>query len=170
MGKLDDEGWSGFGGEHGKTRALHNISFLFFCQLISDYISLLVPPGINYVIILSRTVQGWLQTWRRVWHLETKSRRDKCSNELRSARPEVSIASPPCSLLLKWKNHDDWGSIPLDSGQREVNTTSWHLICPARECNEQMHRGDQFDLWTSIERVIMEWTVFSEAHCSAKCF
>ena len=30
------------------------------------------------------------------WHLDTKSRRDTCSSQLRSARPMVLIASPPC--------------------------------------------------------------------------
>ena len=35
------------------------------------------------------------------WNLETKSRSDKCSSELRRARPKVLIASPPCPLFLK---------------------------------------------------------------------
>ena len=35
------------------------------------------------------------------WNLETKSRRDRCSSEPRSARPKVLIASPPCSIVLE---------------------------------------------------------------------
>ena len=34
------------------------------------------------------------------WNLETKSRRDKCSSLLRSAKPKVSTASPPCPSFL----------------------------------------------------------------------
>ena len=78
------------------------------------------------------------------WDLETKSRRDKCSSELRNARPKVLIASQQCPLFLKSLNRNDGNSIPLESGESKVITTRSHLICAVRECFEQMHRGDHF--------------------------
>ena len=35
------------------------------------------------------------------WNLDTKSRRDKCSSELRTAKPKILIANPPCPSFLK---------------------------------------------------------------------
>ena len=78
------------------------------------------------------------------WNLETKSRRDKCSSELRRARPKVLIASPPCPLFLKLQNRNGVSSIPLEAGESEVITTRSHLIFAARACFDQMHRGDHF--------------------------
>ena len=77
------------------------------------------------------------------WNLETKSRRDKCSSELRIARPKVLIASPPCRLFLKLQNHNDGRSNALESGESKVITTRYHVMF-VRECFEQMHRGDHF--------------------------
>ena len=79
-------------------------------------------------------------------NLETKSRRDKCNNELRSARPKVLIASPPCPRFLTLQNHDVGSSIPLESGERKVITTRPHLRFAVRSCFEQMHRGYHFFL------------------------
>ena len=44
------------------------------------------------------------------WIWETKSRRDKCSKELR--KTEGLRASPLCSLFMTLQNHDDESSIP----------------------------------------------------------
>ena len=79
-----------------------------------------------------------------VWNLETKSRRDKCSSELRIARPKVLMASPPYPLFLKLQNRNGGCSIQLDSAEGEVISTRFHLIFAMRECFEQMHRGDHF--------------------------
>ena len=66
-------------------------------------------------------------------NLETKSRRDKCSSELRSARPKVLIASQPCPLLfLTSQNHDVGNSISLESEDTKVSTTRSHLIFVVR--------------------------------------
>ena len=78
---------------------------------------------------LSTGVAADLET---AWNLETKSRRDKCSNELRSARPKVLIASPPCPMFLTLQNRDDGSSIPLESGERKVITTRSQLILAVR--------------------------------------
>ena len=69
---------------------------------------------------------------------------DKCSNQLRSARPQVLIASPPCPWFLTLQNHDDGRSIPLEPGDRKVITARLHLIFVVRGYIEQMHRGDRF--------------------------
>ena len=86
---------------------------------------------------------GWLQTWRRAgfW---SKSRRDKCSIDLRSVRQRDLIASPPCPLFLNVLNRNDGSSIPLESVEGKVITTRSHFILAVRECVEQMHRGDHF--------------------------
>ena len=60
------------------------------------------------------------------WNLDTRSRRDKCSSELRTAKPKILIANPP------------------ESTESTVTTTRSHLIFAVRECFEQMHRGDHF--------------------------
>ena len=78
------------------------------------------------------------------WNLETKSRRDKCSNKLQSARPKVLTEGPSCPLFLKLQNHDDGSSSPRESGERRVITTRSHLIFVVRKCFEQVHRGDDF--------------------------
>ena len=61
-------------------------------------------------------------------NLDTNSRRDKFSSELRTARPKRDIAT----------------SIQLESTESTVITTRSHLIFAVRECFEQMHRGDHF--------------------------
>ena len=78
------------------------------------------------VLGLSTGVAADLETG---WNLETNSRRDKCSNELRCARPKVLPASQP---------------IQLESEERKVITTRSHLIFLVRVSFEQMHRGDCF--------------------------
>ena len=88
---------------------------------------------------LSTGVAAELETG---WNLETKSRRDKCSSELRIARPKVLTSSPPCPLFLKLQKRNDWRSIPLESGESKVVTTG--RMFAVRECCEQMHRGDHF--------------------------
>ena len=78
------------------------------------------------------------------WNLEAKSRCDKCSSDLRIARPTVLIACPPCPLFLKLQNRNDGSSIPLESGESKVITTRSHLRFVVRDCCEQMHRSDHF--------------------------
>ena len=78
------------------------------------------------------------------WNLETTSRRDKCSNELRSARPKVLIASPPCPSFLELQNLNAGSSGLTESQEKESHySTITSHICAVRECSEQMHRGDQ---------------------------
>ena len=76
------------------------------------------------------------------WNLDTKSRRHKCSSELRTAKPKILIANPPCPLFLKLQNSNIGKSIQLDSTESTVITTRSHLIFALRECFDQMHRGD----------------------------
>ena len=78
------------------------------------------------------------------WELETKSRRDKCSSELRTVEPKILIASPPCTLFLKLQNRNGGRSMPLESGKSKAITTPSHLTFAMRECFEQMHRVDHF--------------------------
>ena len=60
------------------------------------------------------------------WNLDTRSRRDKCSSELRTAEPQILIANPP------------------ESTESTATTTRSNLIFAVRECFEQTHRGDHF--------------------------
>ena len=71
------------------------------------------------------------------WNLETTPQRDRCSKDLRSARPKVLIASPSCALFLTSLNHDDGSSIPLESGRGKSSShdlISWVL------CANAVHR------------------------------
>ena len=77
------------------------------------------------------------------WNLETKSRRDKCSSELRLARPKVLIARPPFPLFLKLQNSIIGKLNQVESTENTGITARSHLIFAVRECFEQMH-GDHF--------------------------
>ena len=90
---------------------------------------------------LSTGVAAELETG---WNLDTKSRQDKCSSELRTAKPKILIANPPCSLFLKLQNRNMRKSTQLESTENTVITTRFHLILAVRECFEQMRRGDHF--------------------------
>ena len=74
------------------------------------------------------------------WNLDTNSKRDRCSNELRIA----NVRNPPCPLFLKLQNRDTGKSVQLESPESTVITTRSHLTFVVRECFEQMHRGDHF--------------------------
>ena len=76
------------------------------------------------------------------WNLETKSLQEECSSQLRSERPNVLIASPPCPSLLVLQNFNGGISSPLESEGKRVITETSLLIFVTRERSEQMHRGD----------------------------
>ena len=76
------------------------------------------------------------------WNLDTKSRRDTCSSELRTAKPRILIANPPRPLFLKLHFYNIWKSSQLESTENTVITTRSQFIFALRECSEQMHRGD----------------------------
>ena len=61
-------------------------------------------------LALSTEVAADLETG---WNMETKSRRDRCSNELRVARPKALIACPPCPLCKNYR-------IELEADTRHV--------------------------------------------------
>ena len=64
------------------------------------------------------------------WNLDTKSRRDKCSSELRAAKPQDFIADPPCPLFLKLQNSNIGKSTQLEESFAK---TSKSTTCVA-EC------------------------------------
>ena len=113
---------------------------MYALDLTEVYLPVLFNEGSMQLDMSTRVAAG-LET---DWNLEPKSRRDKCSSELRIARPKVLIASPPSPLFLKLQNRNDEKSIPLESGEKKVVTTRYHLMFAVRECLEQMHRGDHF--------------------------
>ena len=79
------------------------------------------------------------------WNLNTKSRRDKCSSELRLAKTtEILIANPPCPLPWKLQNSNIGRSIQLESTESAVMPARTRPIFAVRESFEQMHRGDNF--------------------------
>ena len=80
---------------------------------------------------LSTGVAAELETG---WNLDTKSRWDKCSSELETAKPKVLIANPPGPLLFKLQNSNIGKSNQLESSESTVITTRYHLICAVREC------------------------------------
>ena len=93
-------------------------------------------------LVLSTGVAADLGTG---WNLHTKPRRDKCSSELRTAKPKILTANPPCPLCLKLQNSNQHREINPAGVYREHshhNTIS-SPICCARIL-EQMHRGDHF--------------------------
>ena len=98
-------------------------------------------------------------------NLDTKPQRDKCSSELRNARPKILKANPPCPLFLKLQNRNIGRSNQLESAESTVIPTRTHLIFSVRECFEQT-----LHLRTSIKRVVLKGIVRSEARCAAKCF
>ena len=78
------------------------------------------------------------------WNLDTKSRRDKSSSELRTARPKILMANSPCPLFLKLQNRNSGRSIQLESTESTVITTRSHFIFAVREFFEQMHLCGHF--------------------------
>ena len=56
-------------------------------------------------------------------NLNTKSRRDRCSCELRAAKQKILIANPPCPLMLKCQKSNIGKSIQLKSTESTVITT-----------------------------------------------
>ena len=75
-------------------------------------------------------------------NLDTQSRRNESSNELRTAKPKILIANPSRPLFLKLQNSNIGKSNELESTENTVITARFHLIFAVRECIEQMHRGD----------------------------
>ena len=73
-------------------------------------------------------------------NLETKSRRDKCSSELRTAKPKILMANSPCPLFLKVQDSNVGKPNQLESTESTVITIRSHLTI----CFEQVHRGDHF--------------------------
>ena len=78
------------------------------------------------------------------WNLDTKSRRDKCSSDLRTAKPKNLIANRPCPLFLNANDNNIGKSSQLESTEDTVLTTRSHLPFAVRECFEQVHRDDHF--------------------------
>ena len=118
----------------------------------------LLAGGFNKRSMLLGLSTGLAAELQIGWSLETKSRRDKCSSELRIARTKDLIANPPFPLFLKLQNRNDGSSIPLESGESKVITTRLHLMFAVRGCFERMHRGDHFIL---IERPTCRWYLLS---------
>ena len=78
------------------------------------------------------------------WNLQTKSRRDKCSSELRNAKTENPDSKPAEPMFLKLHNNNIGKSHQLEFTENTVITTRSHFTFVVRECFEQMHRGDHF--------------------------
>ena len=78
---------------------------------------------------LSTGVAAELET---AWNLETKSRMRKCSIALRTAKPKILIANPPCPLSLKSHNNNNmeestsWSPQRTKSSQHDLIS---HLLC-----------------------------------------
>ena len=123
-------------------------SLLFMCleRRGGVVVALAWPVAAALGILLSRPSTRVAADLETGWHLEIISRRDTCSNELRSAKPKVLMASPPCPLFLKLQNFNIGKSIQLKSTESAVITARSHLIFPVRECFQKMHRGDHFIL------------------------
>ena len=66
------------------------------------------------------------------WNLDTNSRRDERSIELRTARPKILIANPPRPLLLKLQKSNIGKSNQLDSTENTIITTRSSHMCSAR--------------------------------------
>ena len=107
------------------------------------------------------------------WNMSTKSRRDKCSSDSRTAKPKILIANLPCPLFLKLQSSNIGKSYLLESTESTVITTRSHLLF-VRECFEQMHRGDHFIFEhppnaSSWNEVCVQKFVAHQACCTPMC-